>query len=64
LGTRTVWFQGQAAKTQIYERGSLVKDQVITGPAIVEQLDTTIVIPPGFQAAVEDLGNLIIEQCC
>jgi N-methylhydantoinase A len=61
-GTRTVWFQGQAKKTPIYERGSLVKDQVITGPAIVEQLDTTIVIPPGFQGAVEDLGNLIIEQ--
>ena len=62
LDSRSVWFQGQAVKTPIYERSSLVKDQVITGPAIVEQLDSTIVIPPGFQGAVEDLGNLIIEQ--
>jgi N-methylhydantoinase A len=60
--TRKVWFQGQALETPIYERSDLVKDQVITGPAIVEQLDSTIVIPPGFQGAVEDLGNLIIEQ--
>jgi N-methylhydantoinase A len=60
--TRTVWFQGQGVETPIYERSHVVKDQVISGPAIVEQLDSTIVIPPGFQGAVEALGNIIIEQ--
>jgi N-methylhydantoinase A len=60
--TRTVWFQGQGVETPIYERSHLAKDQVISGPAIVEQLDSTIVIPPGFQAAVEASGNIIIEQ--
>jgi len=60
--TRTVWFQGQGIETPIYERNHLAKDQVISGPAIVEQLDSTIVIPPGFQAAVEALSNIIIEQ--
>lgn len=59
---RTVWFQGQGMGTPFYERSHLVKDQIISGPAIVEQLDSTIVIPPGFQAAVDALGNIIIEQ--
>ena len=62
VGTREVWFQGQAVQASVYERNNLMKDQIIAGPAIVEQLDSTIVIPPGFQGAVEDLGNLIIEQ--
>jgi len=60
--TRTVWFQGRGVETPIYERSRLVKDQVIGGPAIVEQLDSTIVIPPGFQAAVDASGTIIIEQ--
>jgi N-methylhydantoinase A len=62
VDSRTVWFQGQGVETLIYERSHLVKDQVINGPAIVEQLDSTIVIPPGFQAAIEASGNIIIEQ--
>jgi N-methylhydantoinase A len=34
---------------------------VIAGPAVVEQLDSTTVIPPGRRAAVDDYGNLIIR---
>jgi len=61
-GTRAVWFRGRAMESSIYERSGLVRDQVINGPAIVEQLDATIVIPPEFQGVVDDMGNLIIEQ--
>jgi len=62
LGARTVWFQGRGMQSPIYERSGLVRDQVIKGPAVVEQLDATIVIPPEFQGVVDDMGNLIIEQ--
>ena len=34
---------------------------VVTGPAIVEQLDTTTVIPPGHRARVDRVGNLVIQ---
>jgi hypothetical protein len=33
----------------------------VTGPAIVEQLDTTTVIPPGHRARVDRVGNLVIQ---
>ena len=33
---------------------------VLEGPAIVEQLDTTIVIEPGSRAAADPAGNLIV----
>lgn len=48
--------------TAIYDRASLAVDQVIEGPAIVEQLDTTTVIPPEFSAEVHPTGSLIITQ--
>ncbi|MEE8449789.1 MAG: hydantoinase/oxoprolinase family protein [Thermodesulfobacteriota bacterium] len=48
-------------KTSIYDRGLLPPGAVIKGPAIVEQPDTTTVMPPGCQARVDDYGNLIIK---
>lgn len=61
-GTRTVWFQGKGIESPIHERSGLISGQVINGPAIIEQLDSTIVIPPKFQGVVGDMGNLIIDQ--
>ena len=34
---------------------------VLTGPAIVEQPDTTTVIEPGMHARVDAYGNLLVE---
>jgi N-methylhydantoinase A len=34
---------------------------VIVGPAIVEQMDTTTVLPPGETARVDKYGTLIVE---
>jgi 5-oxoprolinase (ATP-hydrolysing)/N-methylhydantoinase A len=33
----------------------------VRGPAIVEQLDTTTVVPPGQRATVDRVGNLVIQ---
>ncbi len=62
VDSRTVWFQGRGVETLIYARSDLIQNQVIMGPAIVEQLDSTVVIPPGFRGTVEELGNIIIQQ--
>ena len=35
---------------------------VMTGPAIVEQADTTTVVPPGHRARVDRVGNLVIQK--
>jgi N-methylhydantoinase A len=57
---RSVWFDGPV-DTAIYERSALGLGQEIHGPAIVEQLDTTTVIPPGCTATVHESGALIVR---
>jgi N-methylhydantoinase A len=46
----------------VYERAMLEPGNMLTGPAIVTQYDTTTVLPPGWQMWVDAVGNLIIEQ--
>ncbi|MEL6641989.1 MAG: hydantoinase/oxoprolinase family protein [Pseudomonadota bacterium] len=60
-GHRPVVFEGIAHHTPVYWRDHLPADAAFTGPAIVEQLDSTILIPPGDQVTSGDDGNLIIH---
>jgi N-methylhydantoinase A len=46
--------------TAVYERADLRSDDVVTGPAIVEQMDTTTVVLPQQQAVVDEHLNLIL----
>ena len=47
-------------KTPIYERDALHAGAKVSGPAVIEQLDSTIVVPPGFSAEVD--RHLIIKM--
>ena len=58
---RTVRFPAGRRETPILRRESLGPGSTLAGPAIIEQLDTTTVLPPGFRAAVDAAGNLIID---
>ena len=54
---RSAWFVGVGrVPTPVHDRARLAMDQVISGPAIVESLDSTLVIPPGWQGRVDDAG--------
>jgi N-methylhydantoinase A len=61
-GTREAYFEeaGEYVETEIYERERLGAGATIDGPAIVEQMDSTVVVPPAATAAVDDTGNIII----
>jgi len=48
--------------TPIYERAGLPLGAELTGPAILEQDDTTTVIPPGVTALVDAAGNLRLRR--
>ncbi|MEZ5589910.1 MAG: hydantoinase/oxoprolinase family protein [Gammaproteobacteria bacterium] len=61
LGTRPVWFQGGWHETPLYRRERLPLASQLQGPAIVEQLDTTIVVPPDCQMSIDALGNLLLR---
>lgn len=56
---RPVWFGGWV-DTPVYWRDHLPLDLALTGPAIIEQMDTTIVIDPGCSVTGDGDGNLII----
>ena len=62
-GRRRVYFEeaGGFTECDTYERSSLAAGNIITGPAVIEQMDTTSVIPPGETAKVDRHGTLIVE---
>ncbi|MGH1425054.1 MAG: hydantoinase/oxoprolinase family protein [Pseudooceanicola sp.] len=59
-GHRRVCFDGDWHDTPIYQRELLPMDARVDGPAILEQMDTTILIPPGDHAAGDATGNIIV----
>ncbi|HWT10270.1 MAG TPA: hydantoinase/oxoprolinase family protein [Roseomonas sp.] len=63
IGERDVWFPeaGAFVHTPIYSRDKLAPGNTFTGPAIVEQMDTTTVVLPGMHARVDAYLNLILE---
>lgn len=61
VGEREVSFDGDHyIHCPIYDREHLSIGQTIQGPAVVEQMDATTVIPPGFLAQVDSWLNLKI----
>ena len=62
--TADAWFRDKGKlkklKTSFYERTELVAGNVIAGPAIITQFDSTTVVPPGFSCKVDRVGNLVI----
>jgi N-methylhydantoinase A len=59
---RSVWFDAAAAvDTPVYERDDLPAGFSLKGPAVVEQVDSTVVIPPGTTASVDKYLNIIIR---
>ena len=60
---RRVHFAGAGWKAcPCIERDRLGVGAVVAGPAIVEQLDATTVVPPGHRATVDRAGNLVIRR--
>jgi len=60
--TREAYFEdaGEYVETDIYERERLGANVTIEGPAIIEQMDSTVVVPPTATAEVDETGNIII----
>ena len=58
---RAVTFGGKQHETPIYWRDHLPSDATLFGPAIIEQLDTTILVPPGDHVTTGVDGNLILH---
>jgi N-methylhydantoinase A len=62
-GVRKAYFTeyGGYVDTPIYAREALMPGMELTGPAIVEQADTTAVVYPAIHASVDRYCNLLME---
>lgn len=56
--TRRTWIGRGWADVDVYNRADLHSGDRFSGPAIVEQPDTTIFVPPSWTAACDPYGNL------
>jgi N-methylhydantoinase A/oxoprolinase/acetone carboxylase beta subunit len=64
VDTREVHFvsgnRAVAHSTRFVERSNLLAGNVIYGPVVIEQTDTTTILPPNATAIVDTWGNLIV----
>jgi len=60
---RMVFFHGfdKALATAIFDRDALPEGYKISGPAIIEEDQSTTVVPPGATLTVDERGNLMIR---
>ncbi len=62
-GSRTlITTRGEAAEAAIWRREDLPTDTVLSGPAIIEQLDATTVVPAGWTVRRDTHGNLVLDR--
>lgn len=68
-GSRQVWFGSQlgvedlhSLTVAVYWRPSLATGTTISGPAVLEQYDSTTLVPPGWDATVDQSFNLLLVE--
>jgi N-methylhydantoinase A len=62
IETRPVWFHDTGfVETPVYDRAGIPLEAEFSGPAIVEQMDATTVIPSGAKVKNDRFGNLMIR---
>jgi N-methylhydantoinase A len=57
----TLWMDGKEQAAVIYDRSKLRHGDVIPGPAIVVEMDSTTLIETGCVATVDAVGNILIN---
>lgn len=55
-------FDGMRIDTAVYARADLRPEERITGPAIIAEANSTLVVEPGWQARLDRYGNLVLER--
>ena len=58
----TMIHKGQRIAAKIYDRAKLIPGNVVPGPAVVTEFDSTTVILPGYSAKVDKFFNLLINK--
>lgn len=59
---RPIRLFGKTVTANVFDRSELLDDTPIAGPAIINQMDTTTLVPPGWQARRIAAGALVLER--
>ncbi len=51
-----------AGPVKVYARSGLARGQKLAGPALVEERETTVVLPPGWDAVVDEIGCITASR--
>lgn len=63
LADRQVWFGGaERITTPVYDRARMGPGHALSGPAIVESNQTTILVPEGWSLAIDAYDNALLER--
>nr|WP_049888756.1 hydantoinase/oxoprolinase family protein [Natronococcus occultus] len=63
LGTREAHFpDGGTAEATVYDRDGLAPGATVTGPAVLEQAESTTVVPPEWEGDVHEDGTLAMTR--
>jgi N-methylhydantoinase A len=60
-GTRQAWFSGRFIEAAVIDRAALRPGDIVAGPALVEERESTLVLPPGARASCDAALNLVVE---
>jgi N-methylhydantoinase A len=49
-------------RTPVFLRDRLIPGNSFAGPALVTQYDTTTVVPPGWNCAIDPFRNIVLRR--
>ncbi|MFX1282860.1 MAG: hydantoinase/oxoprolinase family protein [Promethearchaeota archaeon] len=61
-GTRDIFLENNWVKANIYQKSKLKANNVVDGPSVIEQNDSTTLVDIGWRAEVKNDGHLILSR--
>ena len=60
--SRCVWFDSAFADVAVYDRAVLATGVSLAGPVIIEEAESTLVVPPRCRLSIDQAMNLIVDM--
>jgi N-methylhydantoinase A len=59
---RKLWFRAGEVEATIFDRARMPAGLAVAGPAVIESLESTILVPPGWQAQMNEDGFISMTR--
>jgi len=61
VSSHEIYVSGGMVEANVYDRGTLRAGDVVTGPAVITEMDSTTLVLPDHEATVHSSGSLLIN---